>query len=165
MSREDLSVALAKLSEAHGASELARAFGAVQRKVRTMRAVEGKVIGRLAGAVTEALQIRDEMKAGGASPEQLHASLEAVIRDVWPKGRSEPWHSCGTCSDYGLEMHDCPGDAACGRPRKHAPHDYGTPCWCEKGRRFREKPKPEPSEFTDAGKTPKRSQPTRFGGR
>lgn len=167
MSREDLQIALDALAKAHGSAELTSAMRTVQRTVRTNRKAAGKEVGPFARAVMEALDYRDTLKAQGVSGKDLDKGLEAVLREVWPKGQGDPndprWALCAECNGYGLVMHDCPGDATCGRYQTHAPHDYGTPCWCDKGRRFREKPKPEASEFTDAGKTPKRSGPSRFG--
>lgn len=165
MSREDLHAALDALAKAHGSSELASAFRSVQRAVHHKRKQDAIEFGPLQRAVNEALALRDELKAKGVSGADLDRGLEGVLRQFWPKpkGRTEPWRDlCEECRDYGLVMATCPGDATCGRPHAHAEHEYGTPCWCEKGRRFRDKPKPEPSEFTDAGKTPKKGF-TRFG--
>lgn len=92
--------------------------------------------------VTEALTIRDQLKAGGMVGDELDRGLEAVLRDTWPKpkGRTEPWHDvCDACRDYGLEMHWCPGDVTCGRVKVHAEHEYGRPCWCKAGRKHHEK--------------------------
>lgn len=164
MSREDLHAALDALSKAHGSAELASAMRSVQRTVKKNRRSDAQEVGPFAKAVMEALDMRDKLKADGVSGKDLDAGLEAVLRDVWPKGADDSRHaSCLECNGCGLVIHNCPGDATCGRSGMHAAHDYGTPCWCEKGRRFRDKPKPEPSEFTDAGKTPKRAGPTRFG--
>src|SRR4051794_2500610 len=112
----------------------------------------------LGTVVMAALKMRDELKAGGLAGPQLDGALEHVLRDTWPKpnDRSEPWHDqCASCRDYGLEMHQCPGDATCGphpvtgRPRKpHAPHEYGRPCWCPAGKRHQDKPKLGPEDET-----------------
>lgn len=158
----DLAAALEALSAAHGESELIRAMARVRRMAKAARIKGDQGIGRLSAAVMAAIEIRDKLKADGVTGAELDAGLEGVLRDMWPKGRE--WkYLCQQCGDLGLEMHACPGDATCGRPREHLPHDYGTPCWCEKGKRFREKPKPEPSEFTEAGKTPKRQSFSKFG--
>jgi len=110
----------------------------------------------LGTVVTEALKMRDELKAGGLDGHALNQALEAVLRDSWPKpkDRTEPWHdACANCRDYGLEMLWCPGDATCGpnlvtkAPRpKHGAHEFGKPCWCPKGQRFREKQAPTPDD-------------------
>jgi len=112
-------------------------------------------------SIDQALKMREELKAKGLSPADLAFSFEAVVREVWPFTRE--WkYLCNACGDYGLEMHECPGDATCGRHKPHLAHEYGSPCWCSAGARFREKQKPTPEDFTAAGKAP-RKQPTRFG--
>lgn len=47
-------------------------------------------------------------------------------------GRDEPWrHECQDCEDSGwVRGLTCPGDATCGRTRKHAAHDYTQACPC-----------------------------------
>lgn len=105
----------------------------------------------LGAIVKAALEMRDDLKAGGLSGSQLDASLETVLRDTWPKpkDRTEPWHDqCSACRDYGLEMHVCPGDATCGRRKRHAEHEYGRPCWCPAGKRHHEKSIPTPEDAT-----------------
>lgn len=95
--------------------------------------------------VMDALKIRDGLKASGMTGDPLDRALESVLKEVWPKpkDRTDPWHDvCASCRDYGLEMHDCPGDATCGRRRIHATHEYGRPCWCSAGRRHQEKARP-----------------------
>jgi hypothetical protein len=161
--RSGLYQALEALSEAHGQAELIRAMGAVRRAARKVRVSEDREIGKLSAAVMQAIEIRDHLKADGVTGDALNIGLEGVLRDTWPKGRSEPWHTCKGCSDYGLEMFTCPGDATCGRERPHLAHDFGKPCWCQKGARFREAPKPTSDDFTNAGKAPKRSGFARAG--
>jgi hypothetical protein len=153
MSHDDLQAALETLSQAHGSQALAAAFRLVQRTVRRARAGDGEV-GRLARSVREAIAIRDQMNATGVTGPELDAGLELVLRDTWPapKGRTEPWHDiCSSCRDYGLVMATCSGDATCGpnthtgRPRiAHGPHDFGVPCWCNRGLRFTKK---APTDF------------------
>lgn len=113
----------------------------------------------LAATITVALQIRDRMKADGATTEECHAALEKTLRVSWPQ-RQEWKYLCHDCCDYGLIMVRCNGDRACGRYQRHLPHDYGTPCWCSRGEPFKAKPKAD-DDFTQAG-TAKRSM-TRWG--
>lgn len=113
----------------------------------------------------EAMRLWDAQKADGVPFADRVTGLAKSLRQAWPKGRENEWkYLCSKCSDYGLEMQDCPGDATCGRPHAHLPHDFGTPCWCSAGQRFRAQPKPGPDAFTDAGKTPRKSPTfTKFG--
>lgn len=162
MSHDDLQTALDKLTQAHGSAALAAAFRGVQRTVRKSRQAEK--VGGLATAIMESIRLRDEMKAGGMTGAALDRGLEAVLREVWPKphGRTEPWHDqCGNCRDYGLEMLTCPGDATCGFLKTHGPHEYGRPCWCVKGNRFRGKPKQTPDDALALAA--KQKKPSRFG--
>lgn len=139
------------------------AHNALRRAVGPKRREAKHVEGPLAKAFREAMAIWDAMKADGMSLSDRCKGLEAVLRQVWPFTRE--WHTlCPQCNDYGLQMAVCPGDATCGdnpathRPRRpHLAHDYGRPCYCELGRRFREAPKPGPDDFTQAGKSKSRS--------
>lgn len=116
---------------------------------------------QLADTILEALKLRAEMLAGGASLAEVRAGFEQVVREAWPKGRSEPWRDlCGECRDYGWRIYECAGDAACGREKPHLPHTYATACWCAKGRLYQVKPKQEVDELAQVAKT---SKPTRFG--
>lgn len=47
-------------------------------------------------------------------------------------GPRDPWrHECATCEDSGWQTGlTCPGDATCGRPKRHLPHAYTVPCAC-----------------------------------
>ena len=101
----------------------------------------------------------DAQKADGVVLADRLSGLEQTLRACWPFTRE--WkYLCDQCSDFGLVMKTCPGDATCGRSKQHLPHDFGTPCWCEQGKRYRPKQKPEPDDFAQAGK----SKPmTRFG--
>jgi len=109
-----------------------------------------------------AVREREELLAKGGDRPAIDQAFEEVIRDVWPKGREEPWHDiCAPCGDYGLVLAQCSGDASCGRKPGHGPHEYGMPCWCPAGKRFRAKPDQSPEDgLAAAAKTTK---PTRFG--
>src|SRR6185503_9128267 len=143
-----LDEALRALGEAHGPSALARAFAAVQGQVRRARREAASRLGTLAKTYIAAMAIWDRQKADGVPLEARYEAMEQSIRLAWPRGREHAWHFlCASCSDYGLEMHQCPGDASCGRQRPHLAHDYGRPCWCQKGARFKDKPKPTGEDF------------------
>lgn len=115
--------------------------------------------GTLAATIQEALRLVDVQRAAGMSESELATFLELTVRTAWPVGR--PWiYICQHCHDCGLRMQTCPGDATCGRSKRHAPHEFGEPCWCGVGNRFRLKPKTD-DDFTQATKQPKK--PVRFG--
>lgn len=105
--------------------------------------------GVLAETIRTALQIRDQMKADGATTQECHAALEKTLRASWPQ-RREWKYLCQDCRDYGLITVECDGGRSCGRDQPHLPHDYGTPCWCSRGEQFKAKPKAD-DDFTQAG--------------
>ena len=116
----------------------------------------------LAATIREAIRFWDAMKAEGASLSQRVSSLEKTLRLCWPTRR--PWtYTCETCGDYGLEMSSCDGGErpTCGRSKPHLSHEFGRPCWCAAGARFRQ-PVRRVEDFTQAGAVTKR-QPTRWG--
>lgn len=114
----------------------------------------------LADAVTECFRLMNQQKAAGVPKAEREQGLEALIRQVWPFTRE--WkYLCQACRDYGLQLAECPGDATCGRTKPHLPHEFGTPCWCSVGAKFKPKPKPSAEDFTAAGKAP--SKMTRVG--
>lgn len=183
MSRAELSAALDALAQAHGSSELAAAFRGVQRHVRNVRRGDAKVHGRLSTAIIEAWDLRKKLKADGLSGAELDKGLEAVLRDFWPFTRE--WKFiCADCHDSGFQVYVCRRGQRCSgistrtdgpretalhhrricatNPESDYEHEYGQACFCARGERFRAKPKPEASDFTDAGKG-KRSDLTRFG--
>lgn len=159
--------ALDQLSRAHGAAALLDAFRAIRQQVWKGRREAARTDGKLAAAYLEIVAFIDTAKASGTPQDVIARSVEAVLRDVWPKpksGRDEPWHYlCESCGDTGLEIHDCPGDARCGRSRRHDPHTFGRPCFCALGRRFVEKTKAERDPVAAAAKVAK--APSRFGQR
>ena len=121
----------------------------------------------LGTVILDALRMRDRLKADGLTGPALNAALETLLRDVWPKptDRTDPWHDlCAQCRDYGLEMHACPGDATCGRRRRHPEHEYGRPCFCPAGRRHQEKRAPSPEDATTLAAKPKKPM-SRWGAR
>ncbi len=146
---------LQTLSDAHGPKALSRAFERLQGTIRLGRKATQKTWGLLAQTFTEAMRIWEGQKADGVPKTTREADLEKTLRAAWPHGRE--WkYLCDTCRDVGLEMLDCPGDATCGRVKPHLPHEFGRPCWCAAGRRFRQTPKPELVSTTP-------TKPTRVG--
>lgn len=116
---------------------------------------------QLAATMIESLRLWDAMKADGVEVEERRVMLEKTLRQAWPFTRE--WkYLCQRCCDFGLEMHECPGDATCGRQNPHRWHEYGTPCWCGAGEKFK-KPQRQLDDFTEAGKTPKRGGFSRVG--
>jgi hypothetical protein len=136
----------------------------------------------LAATLKEALRLRDLARAEGASPAELNATLERTLRAAWPQVRE--WkYLCSQCQDTGLITKLCRrGDRCNGvssrtdtwheRPGKYrrlcvtAPlsnyqHEYGTPCTCAAGERFKLKPKSADDFSQEAGTS--RKKPTRFG--
>jgi hypothetical protein len=148
---------LESLSQTHGASALAAAFRSLQRQVRVQRRKDGKQFGPLARTIQAAIRIWDGQKADGIAEPERVAGLEKTLRAAWPQVRE--WkYLCSNCADYGLVMAVCGGDRFCGRDHEHLAHEFGRPCWCSAGQKF--KPKPVNAEdFTQAAKT----KPTRIG--
>lgn len=117
--------------------------------------------GVLSATIRAALLEYDNQRAAGASEAELARNFEQTVRASWPFVRE--WRFlCQRCFDFGLEMGRCPGDATCGRPKEHLAHDFGTPCWCSAGNRFKVTEKTPDDAIAAAARTPKR-QPTRFG--
>jgi len=115
----------------------------------------------LGGVVMRAVDEAEELRAQGADAGAVATAIESVIREHWPKGREEDWrYLCAACSDYGWRISDCPGDATCGRTKRHAVHAYGEACWCPKGQALKTKPKTTRDELEQVGKM---SKPSRFG--
>lgn len=106
----------------------------------------------LAATVTECLKIRDRMRADGSSQDECDQYLEQVLRRCWPYTRE--WkYLCDACADTGLQISSCSGDATCGRAKPHLPHDFGKPCWCGLGARFKDRPPTSDDAVTAAAST------------
>jgi hypothetical protein len=148
---------LEALSKAHGPAALGAAFRALQGAVRRER--RDDKAGVLARTFRAAMVIWDAQKAEGVSKAERVAGLEKTLRVAWPQTRE--WkYLCGECRDTGLVIRECDGDPQCGCSKKHQPHlphEYGTACWCSLGAKFR-KPKPEPEDYAQAGRTQKMSR-------
>lgn len=156
--------ALKQLAEAKTASELITAHQQKARAVKAARRKAQQTEGPLAATFRVAMEHWDAQKADGVSFAERAKGLEQSLRAAWPKGREEGWkYLCDDCSDYGLVMGKCPGNTTCGRTFPHQAHDFGWPCVCPKGARFREKPKSPSDGLTSAGKSPKKSGFTKFG--
>ena len=98
-------------------------------------------------------QLRTDMRQAGADEAEIAKATERSVRSAWPTTRE--WkYLCQTCADYGLEMLDCPGDRTCGRDKEHLSHEFGRPCWCDAGAKFRKAPRSE-EDFQQAGKVQK----------
>lgn len=153
---------------------------ALRKSVKKKRKDASKTDGKLATAFREAMRLWDTLKANGGTIADLTAGLEQVLRVAWPKTRE--WHyTCTNCSDSGLVMHVCEAGARCNGistridspgatpgkyrrlcaqdPHSSYEHEYGLPCFCDRGRRFHDKPARGGDDFTAAGK----SKPTRLG--
>lgn len=118
--------------------------------------------GTLAATYDAAMKLWDAQRRDGIGFVERLKGLTIALRNAWPKGRDTEWkYTCTNCLDYGLAMSECVGDATCGRVKRHLPHDYGNPCWCQAGARFKVTAK-RPADFTEAAQT---KQPTRVGRR
>lgn len=119
----------------------------------------------LASVIEEALNQREQMKAQGMTDAELAEGFEQVVREVWPFTRE--WkYLCNTCNDTGLELRNCPDGQLCGlgKGKQHEhPHEYGVPCFCSLGARFKKRgPTPE-DDVAKAARTTRK--PSRFGER
>lgn len=131
--------------------------------------------GTLAQSLHNALSISRKMKEGGASDAERHGYVEGVLREVWPKRRTAPWHySCDDCSDTGLILMECTPEYRCDgvssrtdgpnvKPGKyqrlctkdpHYRHSYGMPCHCSRGDGFRVRYRNQ--SLDDAGTAPRK---------
>lgn len=139
---------------------LAKEHADLRRQARAAR--RDPVASTLGVVVMQAVVEAEGLRAQGAAPEQVSAALETVVRDAWPKGRTEPWRDlCAECRDYGWKVVECPGDATCGRHKAHLAHAYAVACWCERGRVVMPKVKQQHDELASVGKMPK--GPARWG--
>lgn len=122
----------------------------------------------------DALRFMDEQKAAGVPLHERVKGLDGVLRSAWPQQRA--WqYLCDRCDDTGLVMAVCRRGARCDgistrtdhrgetpgkyqrlcakHPESDYEHEYGTPCWCAAGAKFRDKPRPTPDDFKAAGKS------------
>lgn len=156
--------ALDVLATAQSLNALRAAKISVKKAVSEARRRVLSSLGDLAKTFVAAMEIWDRQKDDGVSREDRIAGLSKTLRAAWPKGRDLEWrYLCAHCSDHGLVMETCPGDATCGRVKTHLPHEFGKPCWCPKGARFRNLPKTPEDVVTRAAKTKKPSGFSRVG--
>lgn len=166
MSQDAVYAALDALSQAHGPRALVEAHRRLQRSVaRTRRAATDER--QMANVIMAAVDLRLRLKADGATGAELEDGLAAVVREAWPKHRPEPWHYlCATCADSGLELRICHDGKGCGlaegKPHEH-PHEYGVPCFCSLGHRFRERRPQVDDAITAAARTARPKPMSRFG--
>jgi hypothetical protein len=97
--------------------------------------------GRLAQMVRDVLEVRTELRAQGASPIELAAATERVVRDAWEPlcvpERQWPVTAllakCAYCDGTGLVIrHNV-------KNKLNVIVDEGTPCRCSRGARFEPK--------------------------
>lgn len=174
--------ALHTLSEAATLPELIEAHRTLRRKIRASRLKQSSAFGPLATAYGEMVTLSDEMKANGATFEERQYGIDATLRQMWPFTRA--WkYLCDRCNDTGLVMRICRDGDRCDGVSTRADsafqpagkfarlctlspdyeHEYGQPCLCSLGSRFRERPKHESGDFSNAGRGSQK--PTRVGRR
>jgi hypothetical protein len=154
----DLEPVLERLAQAAGVQQAIEAHQQARGIIRSDRKRAHRETGHLAKCFAAAMQIWADQRAAGVSFRDRLVGLTQTLRAAWPQTRE--WkYLCQQCDDYGLVMRACPGDTTCGRHHPHLPHEFGTPCWCDHGRRHRERQKPSAEDFTAAGK----SRPTKLG--
>jgi hypothetical protein len=133
----------------------------LRRAVPAARRAAHKIEGKLGAAFREAMEIWDRQKADGVSFLERLKGLDALIRDVWPKGECScprcRW-VCQSCQDTGANYEKRPARIYGGMLV-----EYVVPCACERGRRFMEKPKADPGDFTQAARSKPRTTMTRMG--
>ena len=133
--------------------------------------------------IMAAIHTAGQMRGDGASQAEVTGAIEEAVRAVWPYTRE--WHYlCDACRDTGLVLHTCRTGARCSgissrtdasgeRPGKYRrlcalhptstyTHEYGVPCACGKGDRFRPKARSHSDELGEVGKTTSRPL-TRWG--
>jgi len=181
MNTETIIGAIESLARATTDHDRQHALVAVRKRVLATR-TQDRPAQTLGAVVLEAIAYRDGLKAKGASQTDLDAGLEAILRDRWPKphDRTTPWrYLCELCQDTGLRIFTCRPSARCngistrtdgpgsraGKERRlcvmatDETHEYGEPCVCERGARFR----PRARGVDDFVSAAKASKPTRFG--
>lgn len=106
---------------------------------------------QLAATFREAIKMWDAMRADGASLSACVRALETSLRAAWPQTPEREWPHwarvprCIHCHGYGLVIRTVTNRLGC-------VVEEGTPCTCQQGARYQEKPKAE-ADFTAAGKS------------
>lgn len=162
----ELDSVLDQLASAKTPTELVKAHERATEAVRNRRRKAARQLGPLAQTYTAAMEQWDREKDDGVSKEDRIAHLETILRAAWPQTRA--WHYlCEACRDTGLVIRVCragdrcslvsmldPSKLLCAQDPDTATHEYGVPCHvCEKGKRFRPKPKETPEDFSHAGRS------------
>jgi len=108
--------------------------------------------GQLSEAFRHAMQLRREMRERGATETECRTAVERILRANWPVPPEHewPWHTrlprCMHCNGYGLVIRTVVNRLKC-------TVEEGTPCTCQQGARYLDKPKMD-ADFTAAGKAP-----------
>lgn len=118
---------------------------------------QGAIARELRAAMTEYHRMREQ----GVSREDACKGLEAVIREVWPKGTTKFPPTCEVCEDPGWIERTCWAEQRCGRKvcvDRHPSfeHAYVEPCHCLQGERHRRKVRTVEDQLAAVGKTTKR---------
>lgn len=114
--------------------------------------------------IVDVAEVRDELRKQSATVEAIDAATERIVRHYWeplvpPRRAWPPWMTiplCAYCDGTGLVIHRHV------RNRLGCFVNEGEPCRCPLGQRFLAGPTTAP-DHTQAGKTPKPKQLSRFG--
>jgi len=162
------------LVQAGSRADLLLAHHALLEALKRKRRQLAKAQGPLARTFVAAMEQWDHEKAAGVSDADRLAHLQVVLRAAWPFTRT--WqYLCQRCDDTGLVQAVCRKGARCNGtstridhfslpagkyqrlcakfPDSDYEHEYGTPCLCEKGARFRTAAKPTREDYTQSGKS------------
>ena len=95
--------------------------------------------------INEIAELRADFRAQEATPDVIAQATERLVRDRWPFTRE--WkYLCQRCSDTGLVVADVLN-------RLGVVVSEGTPCSCDRGRRFI--PSNTETNYAEAGKSVK----------
>ena len=106
---------------------------------------------QISNAFKHAMNLRQQMREDGATEAECARALEKIIRANWPVTDEKDWPyfhrlpRCIKCDGYGLVIRTVTNRLGC-------VVEEGTPCTCQAGTRYLERPKSE-ADFTAAGKT------------
>lgn len=120
-------------------------------EIKQQRRKAEKVIGPFAKAMLACMRDYKQARAEGLSQAEAVKGIEAVVREVWPRPRSEPWrYLCNACGDTGWQ-----------EVMRHS-RIYGEDvpyvdyCTCQEGQRMRLGHNPVKSPETEASNVAKR---------
>ena len=138
----------------------------------------------LSAPFSEAMRHCRAMKDDGVSLDDRQMYLARVLRLIWPKARTEPWHHlCDDCNDTGWRLRVCAAGCRCtgvstriddarqkpgGYKRlcvsnDEYTHEYVEPCHCGAGDKHLAKPTAQGEDFERVGQATSRRHPQRFG--